>query len=330
MMREPWFWHSHSITAKTIAAALWPFSAAYDFGQRIRWRMTAPTTAPAPTICIGNATLGGVGKTPFSIALYELLQEDDVHVQFLTRGYGGVESGPIKADPAIHSAAQIGDEPLLLARKGPTWIARDRRVGANAAAQDGADIIIMDDGYQNPTLQKTVNILLISADNPYGNGKVFPAGTLREPLARAQARADITVYVGRNMKTSQNAADNQGTPFAAWLEPDETPPPQRVLAFSGIGHPERFFELLRNRDFDVARTVSFPNHHPLSTQNLSALKSLARELNAAMITTEKDYVRIPSGQKENILTFPVRMKINQPTLLLDTIRTMIDQSKTPN
>ncbi len=326
MMREPWFWRSHSITAKTIAVGLRPFSALYDFGQRLRQHMTTPTPAPVPIICIGNATLGGVGKTPFSIALYELLQEDGAEVQFLTRGYGGTEPGPIKADPATHSAAQIGDEPLLLARKGTTWIARDRRIGAQAAAQDGADIIIMDDGFQNPTLQKTVSILLISADDPDGNGLVFPAGPLREPIGRAQSRADIIIYVGKDAKSAQNAADNHSAHFAAWLEPDATPPPQRVMAFSGIGQPDKFFDLLQHSGFDIAKTISFPNHHPFSTHNLSALETLAREHDAAMITTEKDYVRIPHDLKENILSFPVRMKINQPALLIDTIWKMIDQT----
>lgn len=329
-MREPWFWRNHALTAKIIVTALRPFSALYDLGQRIRWRMTTPISAPAPTICIGNATLGGVGKTPFAMALYDLLHDDRTQCQFLTRGYGGAERGPLKANPAIHNAANIGDEPLLLAQKGTTWIARERRVGAFAAADDGADIIIMDDGFQNPTLTKTISILLISVDDPDGNGSLFPAGPLREPLARAQSRADVIVYIGQDEAHAQKAAQNHDTPFSAWLEPYATPPPQRVMAFSGIGRPNKFFELLRNTGFDIAKTVSFPDHHPYTMQNISALNGRARDHKAEMITTEKDYVRIPPELRENILPFPVRMKLNRPALLRDTILSIIKRTSSTN
>jgi tetraacyldisaccharide 4'-kinase len=325
-MREPWFWRNQSITAKVIAAALSPLSALYDLGQRARWKITSPVTTAAPIICIGNATLGGVGKTPFAITLYGLLREEGLQCQFLTRGYGGVERGPLKANPADHNAADIGDEALLLARCGPVWVARDRRSGAKAAAHDGAEVIIMDDGFQNPTVQKAFSVLLIDAEDMGANGLVFPAGPFREPIARAQSRADVTVYVGQTKDSAQRAADHHGSPFAAWLEPREAPPPQRVMAFSGIGKPERFFTALRRSGFDVAETAAFPDHHPFTVQNLSALATTASKHGAAMITTEKDHVRLASDFQESVLTFPVRMKINQPALFTEMIRSGINQA----
>ena len=196
MMREPWFWRSQSGTARLIALALTPFSFAYNTAQKTRRRLTTPFSQAIPVICIGNASLGGEGKTPFAIMLSGLLKQEGLKPCFLTRGYGGRLSGPILVDPARHSAIDVGDEALLLAARAPTWLARNRVAGANAAATSGADIILMDDGFQNPTLEKAYSILLYSGAATLGNGRVFPAGPLREPVANALARAQLVVLGG--------------------------------------------------------------------------------------------------------------------------------------
>lgn len=324
MMREPWFWRSHSMTAKVISTALAPAAALYDLGQRVRWSLTTPAKPAIPVICVGNASLGGVGKTPFAIALFEMLSEASLSCQFLTRGYGGSEPGPLKVDISKHSHEHVGDEALLLAQHGPAWVSRNRVAGARAAIADSAEVIIMDDGFQNPTINKTVSILLLDAEDPDGNGHVFPAGPLREPVRRARDRADLTVAVGPDAETAQSAARHIGSPFAAWLDPVGTPATQTVVAFSGIGRPDKFFTSLRRDGFEIVEAVSFPDHHPFTDRNLIALKQIAAKANAALITTEKDSVRLPSPFRDDVLAYPVRMRINAPEAIKDLILCAID------
>ena len=325
MIQAPWFWREHTFAARVIRAALLPFAAVYDVAQQTRRRFAKQKSIPIPIICIGNATLGGVGKTPFAIALAALLEDGDAVTHFLTRGYGGTLSGPIKVDPTTHGAREVGDEPLLLARRGPVWVSKDRTDGAKAAAHSGATQIIMDDGFQNPTIEKTVSILLVDAADSGSNGLIFPAGPLREPLARARARANIVVYVGADRKTAVRAAEKNATPYAAWLEPVCAPAPTRVTAFSGIGKPAKFFASLTAHGFEIAEAISFPDHHQFSDRDLKTLREISAKKRAPLITTEKDYVRLPEDCRPDILRFPVEMKINHPVPLIAEIRAAIDR-----
>ncbi len=327
MMREPWFWRSHSMTAKVISTALSPAAALYDLGQRARWRLTTPATPAIPIVCVGNASLGGVGKTPFAIMIFQMLSEAGFTCQFLTRGYGGSEPGPVKVDITKHDHEHVGDEALLLAQHGPVWVARDRVAGARAAINDRAEVIVMDDGFQNPTVKKTVSILLLDAEDPDGNGRVFPAGPLREPVARARNRANVTIAVGPDPENAQSAAQQMGSPFAAWLEPVDTPETQTLVAFSGIGKPDKFFNSLRRDGFEIVKAVSFPDHHPFTDRNLAALKKIAAKADAALMTTEKDLVRLPSPFRDEVLTYPVRMRINAPEAMMDLLRSAIDAAR---
>ena len=326
MIRAPWFWQEQSLAARTITTGLTPVSMIYDAAQRARWKLTTPKAAPVPVICIGNATLGGVGKTPFAIALANQLAKS-ARCHFLTRGYGGALNGPILVDPDKHGVVEVGDEALLLTAHGPVWVSKDRPNGANAAAENGADLIIMDDGFQNPTIEKAVSILLIDAENTGGSNKVFPAGPFREPLTRAQSRADIIVYVGDSEISALDAAKKDDRDFAAWLEPAVGLTPRRVIAFSGIGRPEKFYQSLEGAGFDIAARTSFPDHHQFRDMELSALKKLSEKQDAPLITTQKDYVRLPDEFRKNVLTFPVVMRINQPELLAQTVRRSIDRSQ---
>lgn len=307
-MREPWFWRSDSLAALAAAGALQPFSLAYDAAQRLRWAATTPARAAGPVVCIGNATLGGVGKTPFAILVRRILSDAGFEGWFLTRGYGGHLKGPVEVDAAAHEATETGDEALLLARRGPTMLAQDRPKGARAAFEGGADIVIMDDGFQNPTLQKTVSILLVDESDPQGNGRIFPAGPLREPLARAQARADITVAVKRSMDAPPEDAPRAD--FRAWLAPSGDVAPQRVVAFTGIGAPSKFFTTLARAGFEIAAKVPFADHHVFTAPELAALRRLAKKEKAALVTTEKDHVRLPQEARDDIMTLPVAMQLD--------------------
>lgn len=321
-MREPWFWRSNSLTARVVTGALFPLSAAYDAGQRLRRAATTPAKPAGPVICVGNATLGGVGKTPFAILIRRMLSDAGLAGWFLTRGYGGRLKGPVKIDPSTMQAAQTGDEALLLAQAGPTMLARNRPDGACAAFEGSADAVIMDDGFQNPTLRKTVSILLIDAADPEGNGCIFPAGPLREAVARARDRADIIVAVKRNADAPNN--NSLDADFHAWLEPSGDAAPQRVVAFTGIGVPSKFFMTLALSGFDLAAKVPFADHHTFTAPELAALRRLAKKENATLITTEKDYVRLPQEARNDVLTLPVVMRLDAEETFKERLMAAID------
>ena len=308
MIDEPWFWRERTPLASFLSASLSPLAAAYDASQRWRAARTKPFDARAPVICIGNATLGGSGKTPCAIMLGAMMAEEGVFASFQTRGYGGGAKGPLLVDPSLHDANYVGDEALLLSRHGSVWIAKKRAAGiraADAATRDN-HVIIMDDGFQNPTVAKTLSILLIDQGDALGNGKVFPAGPLREPLARAVERADVVINVGNE----RDALNTDKPYFHAKIEPSNPPPPQKVVAFCGIARPARFFTLLTTLGFETVKQVAFPDHHRFRNAELIQLARLAEKAGAALLTTEKDHVRLPASFQKKCLTLSVAMSID--------------------
>ena len=209
-MRPPKFWARGRRNALP-ALALAPLGAVYGWAVNRKFQKTTPWRAGVPIVCIGNATLGGVGKTPTALAIGSRLMKEGWRIAFLSRGYGGREKGPVRVDRDHHDAEDVGDEPRLLARAAPTFVARDRVAGAQAAIDDGANLIIMDDGYQNPSVHKDVSILLIDRDERFGNGRIFPAGPLRECAVAARERADLVIVVG-----AENGPHPDGA-MAAWF-----------------------------------------------------------------------------------------------------------------
>src|SRR6266545_412161 len=264
-MREPAFWWREAATAARLLA---PVAVLYGAvaGARLRLR---GRRAGVPVVCIGNLTVGGAGKTPAALAVARILAAAGERPGFLSRGYGGELAGPLAVDPARHGAAEVGDEPLLLARAAPTVVARARVAGAKAAHAAGASVIVMDDGFQNPSLAKDFSVLVIDGRRGLGNGKVFPAGPLRAPLGAQLARADAVVLVGAMGEAASiagAAAEARKLPlFQARFEPDRetiaTLAGRRVLAFAGIGDPEKVFATLREAGVTVAATRSFADHH---------------------------------------------------------------------
>lgn len=324
MMREPWFWRDDSLTARLIAASLAPVSAIYDAARRARIAVTKSYPAPLPVICIGNATLGGVGKTPFALMLAKLLAERSVEAHFLTRGYGGALKGPMKVDPCAQDADAVGDEALLLAAAAPTWLSRDRPAGALAAKLAGADALIMDDGFQNPSLEKTFSFLLMDGEDRAGNRRLFPAGPLREPESEAVGRADALVFVLRGADSPRPPSPAAGVPVVyCWLAPTETTQPEQVVAFCGIGRPQRFFDALAASGYTLADAIAFPDHYRYADAALSRLKKTAAEKRARLITTEKDLVRIPQASRAGINTFRVEMTCDNPEALAALAMTAI-------
>ena len=313
-MRAPAFWAAER--GGPAAAALTPVSWLYRFGARGREALVRPAEAGLPVICVGNFTVGGAGKTPTVLALVALLVEEGIHSHILTRGYGGRERGPLRIDPAHHDAHAVGDEALLLARAAPTWLSRDRAAGAAAARSAGAELLLMDDGLQSPGLAKDLCLAVVDGGAGFGNGRVLPAGPLREPLTRGLRRAQALVLVGDDRRGARAALGQQDRPV---IEADLVPGDevralreQPVVAFAGIGRPEKFFETLTNSGCDVIARYAFADHHRYEPGEVEAIIEHARERDAVPVTTEKDHVRLPPGTREIVRTLPVTLAWREP------------------
>lgn len=320
-MRAPAFWNRNGVLPALLSPASWLWTAA----GRLRAQATTPTRAPVPVICVGNLTAGGAGKTPTALALLRCLAEragDRPFAHALTRGHGGSLEGPAKVDPARHSAADVGDEALLLARAAPTWVARDRVAGALAATAAGARAIVMDDGFQNPALAKDLSLVVVDGETGFGNGRVMPAGPLREPVAGGVARAHAVVVIGTDRAgiADRVRALRASLPvLAARLAPGgdgvAAVSGRRVFAFAGISRPEKFFATLAECGAEVVGTRTFADHHRFTAGEIAAIETEARRLDARPITTEKDHVRLDAATQGRIAALPVTLTFEDEAAL---------------
>lgn len=309
-MREPYFW---SVTDKRSRAAapmskllMTPLSMIYRWAGERRIRRTIPEDIGVPVICIGNLTLGGTGKTPITDAVRAHFSAKGIRAASLSRGYRGSLEGAHRVDPARHTASEVGDEPLMLSALGESWVSKDRPAGARAMKADGVQLIVMDDGHQNPTLKKSLSIVVIDASNPFGNGHVFPKGPLREPAAIGLARADAVVLMGDG--DLPDALDGFTKPILrARLVPLAPLPPGRYVAFAGIGRPARFFDALQKQPgVELAEGAPYPDHHMFTPHDLDFLMKLSSERDAQLVTTDKDHVRLPAEMKARVLRSSVK------------------------
>ncbi|CAK0759022.1 Tetraacyldisaccharide 4'-kinase [Azospirillaceae bacterium] len=312
-MKAPTFWLRSPPTLK--ARALAPIGAVYSAVGWWRHKITQPWTAEIPVICVGNLVAGGAGKTPVAMALAELLlgrnETGQTPVHFITRGYGGRLKGPTQVDPDQHSAVDVGDEALLLAERAPTWVAHRRQDGAKAAECAGAKLIILDDGFQNPGLAKTASLIVADGGTGFGNGCVIPSGPLREPITRGLKRADAVIVVGEDRAGVVKTVAGRLPIFKARIAPEpalkERLEGERVLAFAGIGHPEKFFATCAATGARLIDCVSFPDHYPYLPEEIVTLANRARQAGAILVTTAKDAVRIRPDLRPMVLTLSVRL-----------------------
>lgn len=295
MLLKPASWLWAGVTARRIACA-------------------APVDPGAPVISIGNLTVGGSGKTPVARETLRLLHARGIKAAALSRGYGGRLQGPVRVDPALHTAADVGDEPLMLAQGSPAWIARDRVAGARAASADGAQAVVLDDAHQNPALKKTLSLIVVDGETrgdewPFGDGSVFPSGPMREPLKAGLARADGVVVM---LPTDMDAADPEllqvfgDLPvFIARLQPAAPPPPGPQVGFAGIAKPWKVERSLIAAGCDLKDFVPYPDHAALSDRDFVFLKDRAAVFDAGLVTTEKDWVRLTPEQRAAVAAWPV-------------------------
>lgn len=322
-LSAPSFWFRPQV--KLWPAVLTPLAWAVARVARCRMQRKG-WQAPVPVLCCGNLTVGGAGKTTVVIDLVQRLQARGVHPHVLTRGYGGKVPNGTQVMPAFHTARDVGDEPLLLARYCPVWVGGDRAATARRAVSAGADCLIMDDGFQNPSLEKTVSLVVVDGAVGLGNGHVLPAGPLRETVEDGLARTDALLIIGADRHDVERLAQSRNLPVLhAELEQVDAPEVLRsslYVAFAGIGRPEKFFEGLRSAGIKVVEALPFPDHYAYNNRDIARLQAEASRLGARLVTTPKDAMRLPASFRQNVVVMNVRLVWRDPQApecLLDTL-----------
>jgi tetraacyldisaccharide 4'-kinase len=314
-MQTPLHWFLPPESPGLLARLLAPLGWMYAAGTARRLRQPG-YTPKVPVICVGNLVAGGAGKTPTTLALAQRLAARGHAVHIVSRGHGGRLSGPVRVDDRQHSAEDVGDEPLLLSAFAPVWVARDRAAGVKAAEVAGAEVILLDDGFQNPSVKPSLSLVVVDAGRGFGNGRCIPAGPLREPVAVGLGRADLVLSIGED---AAQARFNERwramipvphlrgrlQPLAMGMDWQG----ERVLAFAGIADPERFFATLRSLGAEVLRGEALADHAPLSETLLRRLEAEAAAAGAQLVTTEKDAARLPPAWRTKVLTLVVRLKV---------------------
>lgn len=320
MMKTPEFWYDAK--PGLLAKLLKPLAALYAWARDHHYKKAglSPLRSSSKVICIGNVTAGGAGKTPVAAALYTILEDMDLLPALVSRGYGGTLEGPVMVDTDYHAAAEVGDEPLMLSQQGlKVWVGKNRR-HAVTIVEEMSGLILLDDGYQNPSVHKDMHILVIDGQTGFGNGCLLPAGPLREKPETALARADMVIIIGQDRSGVGKYITGLGVDCPL-IKADLVPDPKLMArlkgrhcrAFAGIGRPEKFFSMLRNHDVTITEYQAFADHHPYRKSDLGAL--LENRGDQKVLTTAKDYVRLPAAIRNNVTPVPVMLQFESPALL---------------
>jgi tetraacyldisaccharide 4'-kinase len=332
-LETPRWWYSRDRRVMPMTRALLtPVSWIWARSTARRIARTVPADPGAPVICVGNLTMGGTGKTPVVREIATRLTARGVAVHLLSLGYGGSLAGPIRVDPQVHTAADVGDEPLMLARDFPVWISRDRAAGAAAAVAVGAEVVVMDDGHQNPSVKKALTLVVVDGETrdgewPFGDGRVFPAGPLREPLAVGLARADAVVVLlpadlpGPDGELLQ--ALKAKPVLSAHLQPAGALAAGPQVGFAGVGKPWKVERALQAAGCELADFAPFPDHFTYDEATLQRLADRAAQFEAGLVTTEKDWVRLPPEWRERVTPWPVRAAFDDGDALDRLLATIV-------
>jgi len=324
-MRAPGFWQRPPEAPGLLPRLLAPLAWLYAAGtaRRLARGRSRAHRAAVPVICVGNLGAGGAGKTPTVMALVARLAERGVTAHVVSRGHGGRLAGPLRVDERRHSAAEVGDEPILLAAVAPVWVARDRAAGVRAAEAAGAQAVVLDDGFQSPAVVQDLAIVVVDARRGFGNGRVIPAGPLREPVPVGLARADLLLTLGdpaalAGFEARWGAAVAglpRATGHVAPLVTGMRWSGLRALAFAGIAYPESFFATLRGLGAEVVRAQPLDDHQPVTAALMARLQAEARAARAQLVTTEKDAARLAPAMRRRVLTLPVRLGFDDAAAL---------------
>lgn len=314
-MKRPGWWNAHSLTSRLLA----PLGVLYGLGGTLHRWCTRARRVGAPVISVGNIVAGGAGKTPSVMMLAELLKASNLHPHILSRGYGATLAGPVRVNTQKHHATEVGDEALLLARAAPAWVFPKRVQSAARAVAAGADVLLCDDALQHHALAKDINLLVLDGVYGLGNGRLLPAGPLRETLKSALKRVHGIIFIGEDKHLLKARLPVDMPIFHADVVPVGDVSflyPQPLVAFAGIARPEKFFASLKALGAPVIAEHSFADHHPFREEELEALRAEAAQRGARLITTEKDWVRLPTSFRAHCHTLPVRLRFHQPEAVL--------------
>lgn len=329
-LKTPRWWYASPGAHRPFSHTLLkPLSMIWAGATAQRLRKGKPVDPGVAVICIGNLTVGGAGKTPVAREIALRLRRSKIQAQLLSRGYGGKLKGPVRVDPAAHTAADVGDEPLMLARDFPVWISRDRAAGARAAAAAGAQAIVMDDGHQNPSVAKALSLVVVDGETrdgewPFGDGSVVPAGPMREPLAVGLGRADAVIILLPPEMAEPDpkllALFVAKPVLIARLKNASNPPKGPVMAFAGVGKPWKVERGMKEAGVDLVEFVPFADHGAYDEKTLQTLMIRARLAKAALMTTEKDWVRLPPAWRDRIQPWPVRASFDDEAKLDELLK----------
>lgn len=319
-LKAPKFWYEPS----PLSTLLTPMSWLYLLGHMAHQKTGKAYKASIPVICVGNAVVGGSGKTPTVAALVQLLKDKKLfqNPHILTRGYGGTEPGPTLVDHTIHSYRKVGDEAILLSRYAPVIVSKNRAEGAKLAEASSADVILMDDGLQNPGLHKDLKILVVDSFRGFGNQRLLPAGPLRSPLQTTLRNTNMTLTIGKKSDSySMFSLDEERPSYNAHFEADSLPDLNKsYFGFAGIGHPAKFEYTLNEYGLKLAGFEEFADHHPYSAADMETLRAAAKKTGAQLITTEKDFVRVPKAYQKYVELFPVTLHFEQEDELVSFLK----------
>ena len=302
------------------SALLQPFAWMYQLGECMNRKRAKPQAVDVPVVAIGNAVAGGGGKTPTTIAVVHMLKQLGHTPHIVTRGYGRATKELLRVEPNA-TAQEVGDEPLLLASHAPCWVYQDRYEAAKMAVHAGASVIVMDDGLQHYTLKQDVRLLCVSGTDGFGNGALLPAGPLRQPISVLLPRIDATIVIGALTDASRAQLQQFKTRYSASLVPQSWEVQGKsVIAFAGIARPERFFSMLQQEGAQCLQTHAFADHAPYSDAVLSRMHDEAKEANAELVTTAKDYARLPESWKAHVRCLDVNLRIPEQNALMEQLQ----------
>ena len=324
MLKAPKFWYKNKDTY--LSNTLYPLSLIFRLGTKIRNIISIQKSANLPIICIGNIVVGGAGKTPVALKIGKMLKQGGYNPHFVSKGYGGFEKNNTLIQ-SWHSPKSVGDESLLLSEVSPTWIGLDRNESFKLAKNKGADCIIMDDGFQNPTLQKDYSIIVINSEQGFGNKRVMPSGPLRESITRGISRTNLVITIGEiNEEVKSKIPNNIPIIKSEFKINNEQKifKGKKITAFAGIAFPEKFFNSLRNQGAKVIKEITYPDHHIFEENDLLSLAEIANKNQSILVTTKKDYIRIPKSYRSLVNTLDGEIEFEDEKLIFEILTNVIE------